>query len=154
MSDRPYQVTQILADLSADDSQAAARLLPLVYEELRSLASHKLATEPPDHTLQATALVHEAYLRLLGSVHQNWDNRGHFFAADSLYSTISTAKDCPSRDDEDTLRTRKLNDGRIYKIVKVFYEPDDLSTRLQSTGLDGEVKTTGEFFWYVDARRT
>ena len=81
MSDRPTQVTQILADLSADDSQAAARLLPLVYEELRSLASHKLANEPPDHTLQATALVHEAYLRLLGSVHQNWDNRGHFFAA-------------------------------------------------------------------------
>lgn len=81
VSDRPYQVTQILADLSADDSQAAARLLPLVYEELRSLASHKLTNEPPDHTLQATALVHEAYLRLLGSVHQNWDNRGHFFAA-------------------------------------------------------------------------
>lgn len=92
MSDRPHQVTQILADLSADDSQAAARLLPLVYEELRSLASHKLANEPPDHTLQATALVHEAYLRLLGSVHQNWDNRGHFFAAAAAMSLTRFAR--------------------------------------------------------------
>ncbi len=81
MSDRSHQVTQILSDLSGDDPQTAARLLPLVYEELRGLASQKLVNEPPDHTLQATALVHEAYLRLIGSGSEHWDNRGHFFAA-------------------------------------------------------------------------
>ncbi len=81
LSDRPHQVTQILGDLSGDDPQATARLLPLVYEELRGLASQKLVDEPSDHTLQATALVHEAYLRLIGNGHEHWDNRGHFFAA-------------------------------------------------------------------------
>ena len=65
--DRSHQVTRILSDLSGDDPQAAARLLPLVYEELRGLAAQKMVNEPSDHTLQATALVHEAYLRLVGS---------------------------------------------------------------------------------------
>ena len=59
----------------------AARLLPLVYEELRGLAAQKLVNEPSDHTLQATALVHEAFLRLVGNGRDQWDNRGHFFAA-------------------------------------------------------------------------
>lgn len=81
LSDKRHQVTQILADLIGDDPEAAARLLPLVYEELRGLAASKLANEPSDHTLQATALVHEAYLRLVGHGQEQWHNRGHFFAA-------------------------------------------------------------------------
>ena len=76
-------VTQILSQIQQGDSSAAEQLLPLVYEELRKLASAKLAQETPGQTLQATALVHEAYLRLLPGTDQrhNWDNRGHFFAA-------------------------------------------------------------------------
>ncbi len=73
-------VTQILKQIEAGDSKAASRLMPLVYEELRKLAAARLAAERPDHTLQATALVHEAYLRLVGS-EQSWEGRAHFFAA-------------------------------------------------------------------------
>jgi RNA polymerase sigma factor (TIGR02999 family) len=76
------EVTHILAAIEAGDPQAAEQLLPLVYGELRKLAAQKLAQEVPGQTLQATALVHEAYLRLVGADKiQNWDNRGHFFAA-------------------------------------------------------------------------
>jgi RNA polymerase sigma factor (TIGR02999 family) len=75
-------VTRILAALEQGDPQAASQLLPLVYDELRRLAAKKLAGEKPGQTLQATALVHEAYLRLVGAGHeQHWDSRGHFFAA-------------------------------------------------------------------------
>jgi RNA polymerase sigma factor (TIGR02999 family) len=76
------EVTRILSAIEQGDPQAAEQLLPLVYEELRQLAAHKLAQEPSGQTLQATALVHEAYLRLVG-VDQtlHWDSRGHFFAA-------------------------------------------------------------------------
>jgi RNA polymerase sigma factor (TIGR02999 family) len=72
-------VTRILAAIEPGDPQAAERLLPLVYDELRKLAAQKLAQEKPGQTLEATALVHEAYLRLVGD--QHFDNRGHFFAA-------------------------------------------------------------------------
>lgn len=76
-------VTHYLSAIEAGDPQAAEKLLPLVYEELRRLAALRLAQERPGQTLQATALVHEAYLRLLGPEGQNldWANRGHFFAA-------------------------------------------------------------------------
>src|SRR5262249_19064028 len=75
-------VTQILNALVQGDPQAAGQLLPLVYDELRRLAAHKLTSEAPGQTLQATALVHEAYLRLVGKGdEQRWDSRGHFFAA-------------------------------------------------------------------------
>lgn len=74
-------VTRILSAVQRGDAQAGARLLPLVYDELRSLAAHKLAREAPGQTLQATALVHEAYLRLVGAGDPGWDGRGHFFAA-------------------------------------------------------------------------
>jgi RNA polymerase sigma factor (TIGR02999 family) len=76
-------VTRILSAIEGGDPKASARLLPLVYEELRRLAAHKMAQEAPGQTLQATALVHEAYLRLVGSdgVERHWDSRGHFFAA-------------------------------------------------------------------------
>ena len=75
-------VTQILDAIQKGDPSAADQLLPLVYEELRALARQRLANEKPGQTLQATALVHEAYLRLVGKDDdQSWDNRGHFFAA-------------------------------------------------------------------------
>jgi len=72
-------VTRILHAIEQGDEKAADRLLPLVYEELRRLAAHKMSHESPGHTLQATALVHEAYIRLIGSEDQNWTGRTHFF---------------------------------------------------------------------------
>src|SRR4051794_28943187 len=87
------EVTQILAEIDRGDPQAAEKLLPLVYEELRRLAAQKLAQEAPGQTLQATALVHEAYVRLVAApqsssssvgnyqAEPHWNSRGHFFAA-------------------------------------------------------------------------
>lgn len=75
-------VTRILNAIEHGDAMAANELLPLVYQELRRLAAHKMAGQAPGHTLQPTALVHEAYLRLVGpGQSQSWDGRGHFFAA-------------------------------------------------------------------------
>ncbi len=76
------QVTQVLLAIEQKDPQAAGQLLPLVYDELRKLAAQRLADEKPGQTLQATALVHEAYLRLVDTQKvQHWNSRGHFFAA-------------------------------------------------------------------------
>jgi RNA polymerase sigma factor (TIGR02999 family) len=77
------EVTRILSAIEQGDPHAAEQLLPLVYDELRKLAAHKMAREKPGQTLDATALVHEAYLRLVGKDdgHKHWDSRGHFFAA-------------------------------------------------------------------------
>ena len=76
------EVTRILSAIEQKEPEAAAQLLPLVYEELRNLAAARLAEEKPGQTLQATALVHEAYLRLVDTDKaQQWDSRGHFFAA-------------------------------------------------------------------------
>ncbi len=76
------EVTRILQDIEAGDPHAAEQLLPLVYDELRKLAAQRLAQEKPGQTLEATALVHEAYLRLVGTdATQHWSGRGHFFAA-------------------------------------------------------------------------
>jgi RNA polymerase sigma factor (TIGR02999 family) len=74
-------VTRILDDVKKGDRHAAEKLLPLVYEELRTLARARLRREAPGQTLQPTALVHEAYLRLIGHADPGWDCRGHFFAA-------------------------------------------------------------------------
>src|ERR1700733_8004047 len=75
-------VTRILNAIEAGDPHAAAQLLPLVYDELRRLAARRLAQEKPGQTLEATALVHEAYLRLVGTDEQrHWDGRNHFLAA-------------------------------------------------------------------------
>ena len=74
-------LTRILEAVQQGDAKVADQLLPLVYEELRKLAVHKMANEAPGHTLQPTALVHEAWLRLVGSDNQPWQNRAHFFAA-------------------------------------------------------------------------
>jgi RNA polymerase sigma factor (TIGR02999 family) len=76
------EVTRILSAIEQGDPHAAEQLLPLVYDELRQLATQKLAQEKPGQTLQATALVHEAYLRLVDADEaHHWDSRGHFFAA-------------------------------------------------------------------------
>jgi RNA polymerase sigma factor (TIGR02999 family) len=74
-------ITRVVAAVGRGEAGAAEELLPLVYDELRKLAAQKLAREPAGQTLQATALVHEAYLRVAGSVDPQWDGRGHFFAA-------------------------------------------------------------------------
>ncbi len=79
---RMNEVTCILCAIEQGDAHAAEQLLPLVYKELRRLAVEKMAQEKPGQTLQATALVHEAYIRLVDAkIAQHWDSRGHFFAA-------------------------------------------------------------------------
>jgi len=75
------QFTRVLDEIQQGKEEAADKLLPLVYEELRKLAAHKMASEAPGQTLQPTALVHEAWLRLIGNESKTWDSRGHFFAA-------------------------------------------------------------------------
>ena len=75
------EATRILEAIEQGDLQAAEQLLPVVYEELRRLAARKMAHERPGQTLQATALVHEAYLRLIGPENQQWKNSRHFFSA-------------------------------------------------------------------------
>lgn len=76
-----HDVTRLLAAIGAGDAHAERRLLPLVYDELRRLAHQRMAREPPGQTLQPTALVHEAYLRLVGDEPVRWENRAHFFGA-------------------------------------------------------------------------
>jgi RNA polymerase sigma factor (TIGR02999 family) len=76
-----HEITRLLEAAGQGQAQAASDLLPLVYEELRKLAAHRMTSERADHTLQATALVHEAYLRLLGDRDQPWANRAQFFVA-------------------------------------------------------------------------
>jgi RNA polymerase sigma factor (TIGR02999 family) len=77
-----HEITQLLNAIDRGDPKAAAQLLPLMYDELRKLAANKLSEEQPGQTLQATALVHEAYLRVVGEKDEpRWENRGHFFAA-------------------------------------------------------------------------
>ncbi len=75
------QVTALLGKLTAGDTSAAAEVVPLIYEELRRLAAHYMARERPGHTLQTTALVHEAYLRLVDQRQASWRNRAHFYGA-------------------------------------------------------------------------
>lgn len=77
----PGEITLLLQHAEAGDAQAAERILPLVYDELRKLAAAKMARESSDQTLQPTALVHEAWLRLGGDAQPDWKNRAHFFAA-------------------------------------------------------------------------
>jgi RNA polymerase sigma factor (TIGR02999 family) len=74
-------ITRILTDIEQGSAKSTDELLPVVYQELRRLAAHKMASEPAGHTLQPTALVHEAWLQLVDSPHQSWQNRAHFFGA-------------------------------------------------------------------------
>jgi hypothetical protein len=89
-------VTRILSAIERGDPHAAEQLLPLVYDELRKLATARLAQENPGQTLQATALVHEAYLRLVDvEKAQEWNSRGHFFAA-AATSSLPRPRPCPA----------------------------------------------------------
>ncbi len=91
-------VTQILANIERGDPRAAEQLLPLVYDELRRLAKQKMAHENPGLTLQATALVHEAYVRLVDHEQAGgWDSRGHFFAAAAEAMRRILVERCPSQ---------------------------------------------------------
>jgi RNA polymerase sigma factor (TIGR02999 family) len=83
MQPSPADVTSLLNELAAGDQEAAAKLVPLVYEELHRLATGRLRHERPDHTLQATALVHEAYMKLVAQRDAKWQNRAQFFAVAS-----------------------------------------------------------------------
>src|SRR6266446_4315396 len=85
------QVTQILSAIEQGDAHAAEQLLPLVYDELRKLAARKLAQEKPGQTLQPTDLVHEAYVRLVGTADHEWSGRAHFFgaAAEAMRRSLS-----------------------------------------------------------------
>ena len=76
-----HEVTRILTAIEQGDAKATEELLPLVYNELRRMAAHKMSAERPGHTLQPTALVHEAWLKLVDSPNQSWQNRAHFFGA-------------------------------------------------------------------------
>ena len=110
-------VSRILLQAQRGDRQAAAALLPLVYEELRRLAAARLAHENPGQTLQATALVHEAYLRLIGREDAEcWENRGHFFAAAAEATSATTAMTRNVRTCITALHSRNLTSER-YSIV-------------------------------------
>lgn len=121
-------VTRILSEIEEGDPQAADRLLPLIYQELRNLAASKLANEKPGQTLQATALVHEAYLRLVGvEKSQVWNSRGHFFAAAAeamrriLIEKARRKKQCKAGGD---LKRIELDDAHLATNVT----PDELLT--------------------------
>ncbi|MHC4310534.1 MAG: ECF-type sigma factor [Planctomycetota bacterium] len=102
-------VTRILNAIEQGDARAVDELLPLVYEQLRLLAAQKLSHELPGQTLQATALVHEAYLRLVGNEDQSWDNKGHFFkaAAESMRRILV----------ERARRKKNLKNGGAYQRI-------------------------------------
>ncbi len=108
-------VTQILSQIESGDPQAAEQLLPLVYDELRKLASARLAQEKPGQTLQPTALVHDAYIRLVDVEQaQHWDSRGHFFAAAAEAMRRIVV--------ENARRKRSLKQGGAYARVNLDFD--------------------------------
>src|SRR5260370_20789256 len=110
-------VHRILGAIEAGDPHAASQLLPLVYDELRELAAQKMLQEKPGQTLQATALVHEAYLRLVGKGEgQHWDSRGHFFGAAAEAMRRILVENARRK------RSRKQGSGREQQDV----DPDEL----------------------------
>jgi RNA polymerase sigma factor (TIGR02999 family) len=116
-------VTRILSQVESGDPAAADQLLPLVYDELRKLAASKLNREKPGHTLNATALVHEAYARLVGDEGQKWDSRGHYFtaAAEAMRRILV----------ENARRKGRLRHGKLHRRV-------DLDTGFDIAGDDDD----------------
>ena len=109
-------VTQLLDAIGSGNPKAAEELLPLVYEELRRLAAHKMASERPGQTLQATALVHEAWVKLAGSSQQQWRGRSHFFgaAAEAMRRIlIDKARRRTAQKRGDGIQLEELNESRI-----------------------------------------
>jgi RNA polymerase sigma factor (TIGR02999 family) len=132
-------VTRVLSDVEKGDQQAAEQLLPLVYEELGKLAAQKLAHEKPGQTLQATALVHEAYLRLVGD--QQFDNREHFFAAAAEAMRRILIENTRSRRRTkrggDRLRLELLDQaGSLAEDPDLLLSLDELLTRLDAEDAD------------------
>jgi RNA polymerase sigma factor (TIGR02999 family) len=121
-----HEVTRVLSAIEQGDAQAAEQLLPLVYDELRRLAAEKMAQERPGHTLQATALVHEAYIRLVDAEKtQHWNSRGHFFAAAAEAMRrilVERARRKRQQKRGGALRRVELDAAQI----SYFSEPDDL----------------------------
>src|SRR5262245_21540985 len=117
-------VTILLDAVRNGDSGASAELLPLVYEELRHLARARLANEPPGQTLQPTALVHEAYLRLIGDKDPSWDNRGHFFgsAARAMRQILT---------DRARRKAAQKHGGTLKRI-----DPDDSDLAIEAPSID------------------
>lgn len=119
-------VTRLLQIIERGDSQAIDKLLPAVYEDLRKLAAHKLAQEPPGQTLQGTALVHEAYLRLVRAGLQTWQNRAHFFkaAAEAMRRIlIENARRKKSLKRGGDRQQVELNDSLL--MAETVFAPDD-----------------------------
>jgi RNA polymerase sigma factor (TIGR02999 family) len=131
-------VTRILLQIESGDPAAAEQLLPLVYEELRKLAAARLAYEKPGQTLQATALVHDAYIRLVdGKVVKRWDSRGHFFAAaaEAMRRILVEAARHKGRAKRGAgMERRELGDieipnsGKLHEVLVI----DEALTRLES----------------------
>jgi RNA polymerase sigma factor (TIGR02999 family) len=121
------EVTRMLSAIGQGDPHAVEQLLPLVYDELRKLAAERLAREKPGQTLQATALVHEAYLRLVGTEPEKaWDNRGHFFAAAAEAMRrilIDRARDRKRLKRGGAARRQRLD---LDSLVRADVPPDDL----------------------------
>jgi len=120
-------VTRILNAIDRNEHGATEKLLPLIYEELRRLASHKMSQEHPGQTLQATALVHEAYLRLVEAKDQNWNSSGHFFkaAAEAMRRIlVEKARKKQSLKRGGGKRRIELDDARLFTIEE--FGVDDL----------------------------
>ncbi len=145
-------VTRILSAIEEGDAQAAERLLPLVYEELRRLAATKMANEKPGQTLQATALVHEAYVRLVdGDKAQHWNSRGHFFgaAAEAMRRILIEAarrKKQPQRGGDH----RRVPLDEAWQITDVpsdeLLDLDEALTRLEATDPGGAALVKLRYF--------
>lgn len=139
-------VTRILNAIEQGDAQATEKLLPLVYEELRLLAAQKMTQERPGQTLQATALVHEAYIRLVGSEGQGWDNRGHFFAAAAEAMRRILVEDARRKKNQrhgGGYNRVTLNESLVSKDKTI--SPDDLLTLNEALEkLESEDKTKAE----------
>jgi RNA polymerase sigma factor (TIGR02999 family) len=127
-------VTQILACIERGDPSAAEDLLPLVYDELRKLAAARMARESPDHTLQATALVHEAYIRLVDAERaQHWNSRGHFFAAAAEAMRRILVERARQKES-------KKGGGRHRRIEVGEFRSDDDTSRVDLLALDDALK--------------
>ena len=143
-------VSRILSAIERGDPEAAAQLLPLVYEELRRLAAQKLAREPSGLTLQPTALVHEAYLRLVGGAPpEGWDGRGHFFAAAAEAMRRILVEAARRRKAEKRGRGRAELDGALLaggRSPEELLELDDLLEQLAAAKPQAAAVVTLRFF--------
>ncbi|MEO8100076.1 MAG: sigma-70 family RNA polymerase sigma factor [Acidobacteriota bacterium] len=151
--EKDENITRLLLELRAGDSNALARLMPRVYGELRRLAAHYMQQERKDHTLQPTALVNEAYLRLVGQADRNWQNRGHFFAvaAQAMRGVlVDYARANLAQKRRGGQIRIELNDAELQLGLpdpQYFLALDDLLTRLE--GIDLRASRVVELRWFV-----